>query len=173
MKICRIIFSLCVTFFLCSCVAQNIKSNEVPGSGEGIAFIRVYLSGADMATVLIYSKGSWFGASYKARINVQGGDNAYAVILPEGSYEIREIRFKDANNRLLSTRTRGSSHCYPFKVVQGVNNYAGTLLINIITNTVSCTCNPFDDAYKEALSEFKEKYSELYLQRPSRMNWDK
>jgi hypothetical protein len=107
----------------CACGTRNIKPGETPNSHEGIAFVRVILSGAPSSMIHLFTKGDRMGP-HKARVDATEGDHVYAVIMAQGEYDIGQI---SAEGR--TSIWPGSSLCPFFKVIEGNPNYIGTLTL--------------------------------------------
>ena len=165
MPILVVLFSL----LLCSCGARNIRPGETPNPNEGIAFVRVILSGASTSMIHLFTKGDRMGP-HKARVDATEGDHVYAVIMSPGEYDIGQTT-SDGRTSIWPV----PSLCPPFTVVQGKPNYIGTLVLNYEPSKwyrlsqkyeVKCSNSPGDAA--DASTMYERTYGLLTKDAPNK-----
>lgn len=162
MRIIITILAALLSLTLCACGARNIRPGETPTANEGIAFIRVILSGAPLSMIHLFTKGDRMGP-HKARVDATEGDHVYAVIMAQGEYDIGQIT-SDGRTDIWAD----NSSCPSFKVVHGKSNYIGTVRLNFEPSKwysysqkyqIGCINTPSDAA--DALKIYESTYGPL------------
>lgn len=154
---------------LCACGARNMRPGETPNANEGIAVVRVILSGVSSSYVHLFSKGDRMGP-HKARVDATEGDHVYAIIMSQGEYDIGQIT---SNGR--TSVWPSSSLCPSFTITQGKPNYIGTLVLNFepskwyrLSQRYEISCNNSPKDADDALKLYATTYGQRMQDTPNK-----
>jgi len=163
------ILAILFSLMLCACGARNIKLGETSNANEGIAFVRVILSGVPSSMIHLFTKGDRLGP-HEARVDAMEGDDVYAVLMAQGEYDIGQITSGGRTSILPA-----SSLCPSFTVIQRQPNYIGTVILNYepskwyrLSQRYEIKCSNSSEDATDAFKMYGSKYGSQIKKTPNK-----
>lgn len=157
----KLILLLLVGVAVSGCGTRNIRPGDVPNPEDGLAFVRVRISGTEQAYTHIFVAGDRAGP-HRARITSNAGESVYAVFLPPGRYDVGQITVGSG------TDIWKNFTCPSFVVTKGQSAFANSidLSVNYPKYNISCTRSQPD--FESASTKFRSAFPDLATRLPVR-----